>query len=393
MNILFLSPTFPLPVTRGDKLRIFNQIKYLSLRHKITLLSFISRNEMQYVDEMNKYCSHIKLVKYGIILPKLNMLMNVFSFKTSLIGLFQSYAMERELSALLKKEKFDVLHVSTIKMVPYVLKYSNIPKLLDMIDSYSLNMKNRLKTDLLFKKPFIFWEFLKAAFNEKKILTIFKYIVVCSERDRARLLCPDKTFLIPNGVDTDYFYYSKLENRNYNLVFVGNMGYYPNCDAVFNFVHNILPKIKEKIPEVRFYIVGANPTRRIKKLSKIDNNIFVTGEVKDVRPYLLEASVFVSPIRAGSGMQNKILQSMAMGIPVVSTSFSASGIEYANGINLFIADDPEGFSDKTIKLLKNVKERGIVSQNARELVEAKYSWVKAVNELEKLYSRLLGGIA
>jgi glycosyltransferase involved in cell wall biosynthesis len=92
-------------------------------------------------------------------------------------------------------------------------------------------------------------------------------------------------------------------------------------------------------------------------------------------------------------MQNKILQSMAMGIPVVSTSFSASGIEYANGINLFIADDPEGFSDKTIKLLKNVKERGIVSQNARELVEAKYSWVKAVNELEKLYSRLLGGIA
>jgi glycosyltransferase involved in cell wall biosynthesis len=194
--------------------------------------------------------------------------------------------------------------------------------------------------------------------------------------------------VIPNGVDTEIFLFDHGDNMSNTISFFGNMDYFPNQDAVFYFYQQILPIIRHKKPEVKFIVVGRNPSRKLQDLAN-DPNIIVTGNVDNVIPYYYKSSVAVVPLRAGGGTRLKILEAMALGRPVVSTSIGCEGLEVVDGEHLLIADHPEQFAEKTVRLLTDRQLYQHISTNGRQLVETRYDWDKIAGRLMEVYAEML----
>jgi glycosyltransferase involved in cell wall biosynthesis len=165
------------------------------------------------------------------------------------------------------------------------------------------------------------------------------------------------------------------------------MNYFPNYDAALYFYHKIFPYIKQKCPDITFYVVGNHPLPKLKRLES-NRDIVVTGHVPETRPYFAQSAVFVSPLRGGSGIQVKNLEAMAMGVPVVTTSVGAAGIEAKVGHDLIVADEPKEFASKVIQLLDDLELRQQIGQNGRRLVEEKYNWPDVVGRLDKIYEQI-----
>ena len=171
------------------------------------------------------------------------------------------------------------------------------------------------------------------------------------------------------------------------MLFTGTIRYFPNKDAVLYFYNEIFPLIKRAIPEVKFYVVGNQPPKNVIKLAS-SGDVVVTGRVEDVRPYFDKSAVFVCPLRSGSGMQAKILEAMAMGVPVVTTSLGFEALDAVAGRDILVADDPKRFAEEVIRLVKDRDLRQYIAQNARKLVEEKYDWSSIVERLEAVYESI-----
>jgi sugar transferase (PEP-CTERM/EpsH1 system associated) len=210
--------------------------------------------------------------------------------------------------------------------------------------------------------------------------------IVTTDRERARLIAisPDseeKIRTIRNGVDTTYFSPRTTGPVAPNVVFVGQLDYLPNIDAVLNFYLNILPLIRREVPEVEFKIIGRNPHPAIRKHC---GEAYISGEVPDVRPWLESASVFVASFRMAFGVQTKVLEAMAVGVPVVATSQVADGLDALPGRDLLVADNPEEFAKAVIELLRDAEHSAQLSLNARLYVNESHSWEKNVSGLEEI---------
>lgn len=201
----------------------------------------------------------------------------------------------------------------------------------------------------------------------------------------------DRSALTPGlGIDTKYSVgkVSGLQTPPTSepcLLFTGTMNYFPNSDAAIYFCREIFPRIREHHPKATFYIVGNHPTDQVRRLAAKDS-VIITGYVPDVRPYFNNASVFVAPLRAGSGIQTKNLEAMAMGVPIVTSSIGAMGLEADIGKELFVADTPEAFAEHVIHLLNNKSLREKLAQTARKRVETSYSWQAVGARLKHVYA-------
>jgi len=237
--------------------------------------------------------------------------------------------------------------------------------------------------------PLVKLEELRVRKYETEILKHFAVGTMVSAFDRDYLLALDNSLnleIVPMGVDLEYFQPSNVQYRP-QLLFTGTMNYFPNYDAVWYFYHKIFPYIKQTRPDVTFYVVGNYPPPKLKRLES-NRDIVVTGHVPETRPYFAQSAVFVSPLRGGSGIQVKNLEAMAMGVPVVTTSVGAAGIEAKVGHDLIVADEPKEFADKVIQLLDDQELRREIGQNGRRLVEEKYNWPDVVRRLDKIYEQI-----
>ncbi len=199
---------------------------------------------------------------------------------------------------------------------------------------------------------------------------------------------PDKVVALPVGVDTDYFTPVQLASASEELLMFGTMSWPPNADAVTYFSSAIYPLIKQKVPGVRLTVVGANPPPEINALSARDPSIDVTGYVDDIRVYAKRASVFVVPLRIGSGMRVKIVNAMALGLPIVTTSIGCEGVSLKPGEHALVADTPEEFADAVVHLLLNYQDRLRLGCTARAFVEEFYSWPPILDRLDQVLSRV-----
>jgi len=193
--------------------------------------------------------------------------------------------------------------------------------------------------------------------------------------------------VVPMGVDLDYYQPSN-EEYGPNLLFTGTIRYFPNKDAILYFYNQIFPLIKDAVPNVKFYIVGNLPPKKIRRLMS-NEDVVVTGRVEDIRPYFARSAVFVCPLRSGSGMQTKILEAMAMGVPVVTTSMAFEALDATAGKDIIIADDAKTFAEKVIMLLKDKELRQNVANSARALVERKYGWSSITKRMDIVYENIL----
>ncbi|RCK77758.1 MAG: glycosyl transferase group 1 [Ignavibacteriae bacterium] len=193
-------------------------------------------------------------------------------------------------------------------------------------------------------------------------------------------------YLIPNGVDTEYFHPTEENHEQYSLVFTGALSYIPNSDGAIYFIEQILPHIQKIYPDIKIYIVGKNPPNNL--LEKSSKNVIITGYVEDVRPYVWKSAIFVVPLRMGSGTRLKILEALAMKKPVVTTSVGAEGLDVINGETVLIADDPKDFAEKVINLIKDNQLQQKLVSNGYELAKNVYDWIVIGEKLNEVYKTI-----
>lgn len=412
MKILYLAHRIPYPPNKGDKIRSFNEIKHLSQNHEVYLCCLTDNaGDLEHSDTLNSYCKTVHIVPINPKVAKLKSVLYFFSHKALSLPYFYSQKLQKMVDSLLATVAFDCIVCFSSPMAEYIFRSQRhatrnpqlATRIMDFVDVDSDKWIQYAK----YEQWPLSWvyraEGKRLAEYEKKIVEQFDHSIFVSQNEVAifNSYCPQakNITIIPNGVDYEYFApsYSSSGTPDHGLstpdgtfpmlLFTGAMNYYPNVDGVIWFCRQIFPEIRARFPGVTFFIVGSNPHRKVWKLQK-DNGIRVTGFVQDIRPYYQAATVCVVPLRLARGVQNKVLEAMAMGKPVVTTSRATQGINVPPDQHLFVSDNARDFAAKVINLLQNERKRAELGQRNREWVKHNYQWSTHMNTLDQLISSL-----
>ncbi len=295
-------------------------------------------------------------------------------------------------NAFLKKNEFDIIQIEHTEIGEYIKKTSGHPII---IDAHDLLVKPAWRQFAFATGIRKVIAYLKYKQIESKELSIYKRVDLILTRslcDKNMLLKYNdelKVSVFPPYVRMSEFGDAVPQLDTNNILFLGAMDRQVNVAAVCHFYGKIFPKIRHSIPDVMFYIVGNNPPRSIKELSERDEQVIVTGFVEDVRPLYLKASVFVAPLSIGGGIIVKILDAMAAGIPVVTTSVGNEGIEAVPDRDILIADEPSQFAEKVVRLLRDEHLSRLLSENGKSFVRENFNWDKVISRVEHDYNKLI----
>ncbi|MHB1167466.1 MAG: glycosyltransferase family 4 protein [Carboxydocellales bacterium] len=388
MKILFITSRIPAPTVKGDQLRAFYQLRELARKHEVFLVSFeANQPDPGILVELRQFCEEIVLVRRSlgeIICCSALSLINGLPLQ---VNYFNSRSLKWAVQELVARCGIELIHLQLVRTAECGYLCPGIPTVIDLVDSLALNLWNRYKFDSGVKKFAAYLEYRRMQKYEISLAKRFDRVITVSERDHVAVGSPSNGLIIPNGVDLQAFTYKRINRSNLEIVFVGNLSYFPNIDGVKWFCKDVFPLIKSVIPEAHLSIVGANPTREILNLQK-NTGIVVTGWVPDVSYYLKRASVAVCPIRAGSGMQLKVLEAMASGSPLVVTSQVYKGLRARPREHLLVADEPQEFAHQVVHLLTNPQLAHNLAECARRFIESNYSWVSTVSLLEDTYRQV-----
>lgn len=397
MKTLYLSQRVPYPPNKGEKLRTFHQIKYLlDHDHDIFLCCpYISDDELRLIRQLgDKFGLHIRQTRLGSRL--LRYASGLISHKALSISNFYSSRLQKIIDHLIATEEFHNIVCTSSSLAEYIFNSSTLPGLvnqprlvMDFMDldsdkwrqysnssTYPMKWIYRRESRLLKKYEHRIYEFFDICF----FISSAEVDLFCSQYH-----CSEKPLAIGNGIDTESFRPAAQPPGNDTPVFIftGVMDYKPNVDAVLWFTENVWPGILENYPGSRFIVAGMNPVPDIQSLSEL-NGIEITGFVDDILPYFQQSTIFVAPLRIARGIQNKVLQAFSCGLPVVSTSMGAEGIDYTDGENILIADSPEAFLESITRLQNNRDLYQSLKVNALELVKKHYSWEGKLAPLKEI---------
>ncbi|MHC4271739.1 MAG: TIGR03087 family PEP-CTERM/XrtA system glycosyltransferase [Planctomycetota bacterium] len=405
MKILYLAHRIPYPPNKGDKIRSFHEIKFLSQRHKIDLICLADNPEdLLFKKDLEKYCNKVFVQPFRTQLAKIKGIISLLSGKSVSVGYFYHKRVQDIFNQWIVGNEYDVIICFSSTMAEYIFKSEafqlsslQAPRLLLVLDFCDLDSDKWLQYSYYSKFPFNLiyrMEFNRLLEYEKRINHLFDYSIFVSdsEADLFHELFPEakNVEVISNGVDNEYFSPktfslepSALSLQPPVLLFTGAMDYHANIDGVTWFHDKVLPMIKKEYPQVQFFIVGSNPASKVRNLST-NNGVKVTGFVEDIRPFYNSADISIIPLRLGRGIQNKALEAMAMEKPVVATSKAVEGIKAVTENHLLVADSPTEFAAKICSLLKDKSQRKLLGKNARKFVEKNYNWDKNLQKLEKI---------
>jgi glycosyltransferase involved in cell wall biosynthesis len=385
MKILVLAPDVPATSRMPGSPRLFSLCRELSKRHELFLLTYRSSQERYQTFLNDPATSHVFTRVEVLPDPPAVRWWGQQWHRVHLAAHFETryrhpgyyYSIRERVQELCEDERIDLIHVDLLAMIQYGDPQTNIPAIVDLHDSMTLLCRRMLNTERDWRKRLsAYLGLISAKRLEGTLGKTFDLIITNSTVDEQviRELSPKpKTLTITNGVDMDYFSATSTLLEADKLVFTGVMDYAPNEDAALHFVEDILPLVKAKRPQVQFWIVGSGPSERVKALTRI-SGVHVTGKVDDVRPYVRSASLFVCPLRVGSGVKNKILAAMAMQKATVATSMSIDGLDLADNREVLLADDPQDFADKVVRLLTDKNAAQQLGANGLARVQGQYSW-------------------
>jgi len=343
--------------------------------------------DKQYRPELEKIFEKAVLVHLPRRQAGMNVLGGVVSKLPFQVSYFKSKEMQRQLNALLQKERYDAIHVQHLRMAPYLEQRSDLPRILDLPDAFSLYWQRRkaVKKNPL-KKSAESWEASRVFRYEQQVIKRFDRTLCCSAEDLKYLQekhGANNLSLLPNGVDLSTFHPKNHDySHNHTLLFTGNMDYAPNVDAVLYFCKDVLPLIRKKHPDVKFIIAGQRPVAAVKALAAEVSGVQVTGFVEDLTEMYNTASVVVAPLRFGAGTQNKVLEAMAMGIPVVCSHIGFGGLGIENGEGAIMRTDAKGFAAAVISLLDSESARRSLGEKATAVIRARFGWDAIADTLE-----------
>lgn len=398
MNILFISAYIPYPPHGGAYQRTYNILKHVAKENDVYLIGFIKeKNDLENAAHLEKICKKV----YAFRLPDdwskvslaKSLFLNLFSPLPYTIQKYYSSQARQAIARLVQQVNFDILHCDMIDLAEYI--YDHNPKATVLVNhnvESTLMLRHAEVDKNPLKKWFFYLQYKKLLRYERKMCPKFKCSAAVSELDKQQLqsISPQARFrIVPNGVDVDYFQPRKLQVEKNTLIFAGSTDYLPNIDGIKFFHQEIWPLIKREVNDTRLIILGKNRTSKNLGI-QITEDISLLGFVEDVRPHIGKAAVYIVPLRIGGGTRLKILDAMAMGKAIVSTTIGAEGIDVTHGKNILIADTPEDFSKQVIKVLNDTKLRESLGMEGRKLVEKKYSWDVIGKEMDEVYTAALG---
>lgn len=385
MKLLFLANRMPYPPYRGDKLKIYNLAKRLCKEHELHLLTFTETGaDKQYIAELRKVFKKVETVHLHKWRSGWNCIKAVFSGVPLQIAYFHSEEIQQKVNELVSGEHYDGIHVQHLRMAPYLQHRKDLPCILDLPDAFSLYWLRRQQINKnLFRNVFEKME-QKRLEKFETIIHNYKLVLVCSQEDLEyleKLHGATNLRLLSNGVDTTIFQAQQHDySHNNTLLFTGNMDYAPNVDAVTYFTEEIFPDIRNQFSQVTFIIAGQRPLDKVKSLA--NDHIEVTGFVKDLAEVYDKASIVVAPLRFGAGTQNKVLEAMAMSIPVVCSHVGFKGLGIENGEGTFMAADKETFIKQVCNLLASEELRKTTGEKGRAVVNQRFDWDVIAKQLE-----------
>jgi sugar transferase (PEP-CTERM/EpsH1 system associated) len=390
VKILFIAPRFPYPPLSGDQVRGYSQLRLLAQKHGITLLTREPLGQrVQAMLQVEDLCDRVVTVKKPARISGATRAARLAMRMPIQTALEFDPSFERAAHEVSRRDQFDVAHIQLARLGPVAASLpADLPKVLDLIDALSVNMKRRAART---RGPLSWvaqWEGMQMARYERALHSSFDELVIASSADRSAIGDLPNLSVVPNGIDLDVHALVPQAREANTIAFTGTMFYFPNVDAALWFSRDILPLIRRAIPEARTFIVGARPVRAIQSLDG-HWGITVTGRVTSVHDYIGRAGVAVAPMRSGSGTQFKVLEAMAAGTPVVGTPLAFGGLDVVDGRHALIASDPAEFARKVVQVLRKPEEFSQLTRNARRLVETKYSVECALQLLEAAYDRAI----
>ncbi len=399
-NLLYLVHRLPFPPNKGDKVRSFNLLKHLSAKHRIFLGTFVDDpDDMAHVATVRKYCADLHVSRLSPLRAKLKSLIGLLTGQALSLEYYRDQSLLAWVKSTLKRKKIDAVVVFSSAMGQYAIFQNEVPVLVDFVDvdsaKWAQYADNRFwPLSWLYRRE---GEKLLAYERALALRSKLSFFVTDNEVELFCKLAPECRPVVEsmsNGVESDYFKADPNRESPFvgdagdaygqpqiRLVFTGAMDYWPNIDAVTWFARDVLPALRERRPQISFYIVGRNPTPAVLALAA--DGVVVTGTVADVRPYLQHATLVVAPLRIARGIQNKILEAMAMGQPVVVSESCAQAMNVRIGVDLIAAVTSQDFVREIDSILRDAARGAQVGACGRQCVVAHYSWAAHLTAIDR----------
>lgn len=390
MRILALTPRLPYPPVGGDKLRAYEFIARLAARNDVHLISFVE-SEAEAEQARALAARHSKMTVEWLVHPawrsRLSTLIGVASSLPLQVHYYRSSRMRALVSQRLAQRSFDAVYVHLLRMAQYVER-APVRRVLDITDAVSLlyGRAQRMRRDL-FRAVFTV-EVERLRRYETELIRAFEATAIISEVDREVLVAngapAEKLALVNNGVDRAYFAPRGASHEANRLVFVGNLGSFANTDAAEHMLRDIFPRVRAARPAARLDVVGVNPPPSVLAFDGKDG-VSVTGPVDDVRPYVERAAASLCPVRVAGGVQNKILESLALGVPVVTSPEGFEGLGARDGVDgVLVAREPAEFARRLVDLMDDPARRAELGARGARFIAEHYDWDRQTALLEDL---------
>lgn len=382
MKLFVIASRIPYPLEKGDKLRIYHQVKELSKNNEVLLCCLHESSiPKEAKSELQKICKQVEFVRLSKWKIPFNMLLAFFTSKPFQVAYFYQKKAQRKIDKLIHSFKPDFIYSQLIRTSEYVKHFYAIPKTIDYMDSFSKGMERRAENARFIPRMIFDSEAKRLLRYENLIFDYFDNHSIISAQDRDSIWHENrnKISIIPNGLDAEFFH-PKEQKKHYQILFSGNMSYIPNVDAAIYLAKEIFPIVKKEIIDCTLLIAGANPVAKIEALAS--DSITVSGWMNDIREAYWDSQVFVAPLRLGSGLQNKLLEAMATKTPSVTSSLANNALGAADRSEILIATNTNDFAKEIIYLLKNPKEANKIADKAYTFVTSTYDWEKSTKKLE-----------
>jgi sugar transferase (PEP-CTERM/EpsH1 system associated) len=384
MKIFVLLSRVPYPLEKGDKLRAYHQVKRLSKKHDVTLCCLNA--EQLHPDaeaELGKICGKLEIIPLSKIGIAWNLALGIFSSKPYQVRYFHQGRVHRKVNALIAETAPDHIYCQLIRAAEYVKNQHSIPKTIDYMDAFSKGTERRIQSANFLMRPLFKAETRRLLAYENIMFEYFEHKTIISEQDRDLIYHPDREqiHVVRNGVDTDYFC-PQTQEKKYDLVFNGNMSYAPNIDSAIYLVNEVLPELWKLKPEATLLISGVKPVPAVKELAS--HKVTISGWVEDVRDSYAAAHIFIAPMQIGTGLQNKLLEAMAMRIPCVTSSLANNALGAMHGENIFIGDSPANYAQIITDLLNDPAKANSIATAGHQFVLTHFDWQSTTDQLEAI---------
>lgn len=396
MKILYVCHRFPFPPKRGGKIRPFNMIRHFAKRHEVTVASLArSTTEAEEGRGIAPHCSRFEMATVNNSIQTLRMVARLPTLQPSSFGYFYSADLAARIHRLIEGERFDLIFVHCSSVARYVADVQGPFKVLDFGD---MDSQKWLEYANYKSFPLSFGYWLEGRKLEREERRLAEKFDLCTATTRAEwetlksygTKTPADWF--PNGVDSNAFSPGEEPYDPDTISFIGRMDYYPNQECMFDFCANTLPLLKARRPDIKLIIVGADPSPAVRKLGEIPG-VTVTGSVPEVQPYVRKSALMVAPLNIARGTQNKILEAMAMGVPVVTSGTAAGGVDALDSEHFLVANTPAEYAQAILRIIDDPSERRRLAIAGRTRMLSHHAWDSSMQRLDGIIERGLAGRA